>query len=598
MSRVSTKRGNCKGLWFTVRDDTGRQLETYGDVFLLVSPGRTVAFVADCEATCQITARRNDFPKPIEIYAILALFGKNLVATDGAVWRQHRKIAASSFSEKNNRLVWEETLRQVGSMVESWLLQGSMPYGATNAVWAVAEDTMRLSLHVISKAGFGLEMLWPFEQERRLGPGGQHQHPPGHDMSYTDAMGVFLHNILIILLVPAWLQRILPIPRVQKARKAFLEWDRYLREILEEKKKALAQGTGQDGGMDLMGTLLRGANTQADNGAQNDADSKTKGASSTTANMDPESVFGDDEILGNAFSFLFAGHETVANTAHFSLLLLAMNPDLQRQAQDELDGILKDKRADEWDYDQDLTRISNGLIGAILNEELRLFAPVEYIPKSTPRSQPQSLTLANGERVTIPANSMVGLVTHALHRHPAYWPRADAQDSNDLLRFRPKRWLHPKGAVVTGAAEQPSGEADMDVQDATSTLFHPRKGTYIPFSDGPRSCIGRRFAQVEALAILTRLLKQYTVELDLAVVDQSLGNDAQAYRTNLQRRNSENRRQLWTQARDRACYHLDHSMVTIATMQMRNGKVPIRVVERGMEVMAVGETSTVHTTEW
>jgi hypothetical protein len=44
-------------------------------------------------------------------------------------------------------------------------------------------------------------------------------------------------------------------------------------------------------------------------------------------------------------------------------------------------------------------------------------------------------------------------------------------------------------------------------------LFHPLKGAYIPFSEGYRACLGRRFAQVEVLAVLAVIFSQYSVEL-------------------------------------------------------------------------------------
>lgn len=90
-------------------------------------------------------------------------------------------------------------------MIQSWLIAGDEAGGVTGPV-SLAVDTMRLSLHVISKAGFGQDMLWPYEQERRLGPGGSDQLAPGHDMSFTDAMRTFLHNAIFVLILPEWLR--------------------------------------------------------------------------------------------------------------------------------------------------------------------------------------------------------------------------------------------------------------------------------------------------------------------------------------------------------------------------------------------------------
>lgn len=183
------------------------------DAFLTVSPGGNMLWCADAGAISQITTRRNDFPKPIEIYGSIDLFGKNVVSTEGAVWRHHRKITSPPFTEKNNHLVWAESLHQARCMLKSWV----GPDGAANkTVWRVADDTMRLSLHVISRAGFGVRLLWPGVEDTEKVNGhakgleGAQQDlaagvPPGHSMSYTDALGTLLHNILWVLLLPNWL---------------------------------------------------------------------------------------------------------------------------------------------------------------------------------------------------------------------------------------------------------------------------------------------------------------------------------------------------------------------------------------------------------
>ena len=46
---------------------------------MVVSPQKNTLYVADAEATTQITTRRNDFPKPVELYDSVNLFGANVV---------------------------------------------------------------------------------------------------------------------------------------------------------------------------------------------------------------------------------------------------------------------------------------------------------------------------------------------------------------------------------------------------------------------------------------------------------------------------------------------------------------------------------------
>ena len=49
-----------------------------------------------------------------------------------------------------------------------------------------------------------------------------------------------------------------------------------------------------------------------------------------------------EEVMGNMFIMLFAGHETTANTLHYSLLLLAQHPDIQQILLNEIDTIYQE----------------------------------------------------------------------------------------------------------------------------------------------------------------------------------------------------------------------------------------------------------------
>jgi cytochrome P450 len=41
----------------------------------------------------------------------LVFFGRNIVASEGDEWKRYRKVSAPAFSEKNNKLVWDETVK-------------------------------------------------------------------------------------------------------------------------------------------------------------------------------------------------------------------------------------------------------------------------------------------------------------------------------------------------------------------------------------------------------------------------------------------------------------------------------------------------------
>lgn len=206
-------------IWFELTLEWGwaRKYEPFKrfgtDTFITVSPERNELYTADANVICQITSRKNEFPKALEVYGSLKIYGNNVVTSEGQLWRHHRKITSPPFSEKNNHLVWTETLEQCQAMVNGWFV-GNVEKSASNTIYTVADDAMRLSLHVISRAGFGVHLQWPgtegvpsmgsvINEETTESPSPETTH--GHTLSYTEALGKLLHNILWILLVPPFL---------------------------------------------------------------------------------------------------------------------------------------------------------------------------------------------------------------------------------------------------------------------------------------------------------------------------------------------------------------------------------------------------------
>jgi cytochrome P450 len=177
------------------------------DVFLVASPTRIHCFVADAEVMTQITTRRTDFPKPLEMYRALDVYGKNLVSTEGADWRMHRKLAAPSFGEKNNELVFTESIHHAKSLLGLWT--GADGRG-NQTVADPSNGAMNFALYVISSAGFDVRVVWPHEEgmpttDREAGGKSMFvssEIPAGHQMSYREALSELLHNIMWTIIIP------------------------------------------------------------------------------------------------------------------------------------------------------------------------------------------------------------------------------------------------------------------------------------------------------------------------------------------------------------------------------------------------------------
>ena len=376
---------------------------------------------------------------------------------------------------------------------------------------------------------------------------------------------------------------------------------------MQSKKIALASGQDDEDDMDLMGALVKSAGYGSGNSLE-------KG-------QNQAETLSDEEILGNAFVFILAGHETTANTIHFALIYLAMNPSSQRALQKDLDSIFQSRHdPSTWDYDTDVPRLFGGMAGAVLNETLRLVPPAIHIPKMP--TEDQTITI-DGKDYTVPANTLMQLSALCVHRNPRYWPTGPPSTEyppvhltsnfgTDLEEFKPERWLLSSNSTEGGNASATTNEggappatgtkttlapsalptsaetealAVNTAADTAASLFKPEKGAYVPFSEGFRSCIGRRFAQVEFLAVLAVLMSKWSVELAPETKEEETGRGRTLTAEEIRRMGDAEKRRAWMEARSSAMGKLRTKMEVTITIKLRDGShVPLRFVRRGGEV--------------
>ena len=345
-------------------------------------------------------------------------------------------------------------------------------------------------------------------------------------------------------------------------------------ELFQEKKAAVLKGEEGES-LDLMTSLVKGAGITKD--------------LSSGENPPPQTLT-DQEILGNTFIFLLAGHETTSNSIHFSLILLALDIATQRRLQNDIDEIFQGRPVKEGNYDDVVPKLFASIGGAVLNEELRLFAPVTGVPKSTPKDSPQSLEVA-GKACTVPADCYVLFVTPAVHRNPNQWPAGPPSNpdkpahplsnlDNDLEEFKPERWILDSNAKQTATMPDQVMDAEASelginlAADTSAALYRPPRGAYIPFSEGHRSCVGRRFAQVEVLAVLALIFSQYSVEL---AVDEYASDEE------IEMMDEQAKFEIWVKARDEVNRKLKEEMGMLLSLQLRKSPVGLRFVQRGKE---------------
>ncbi|KAI0867955.1 cytochrome P450 [Hypoxylon argillaceum] len=532
---------------------------TMGENILIVSPSTLMMHTAHPEVIHQITSRREDFPKPTEHYKILAMFGHNIVTTEGLVWRMHRKVTSASFNEKNSALVFKAAIDQAQGMIDYWLKTQK-----DGSFYTVEHDTMSWALNIISYVGFGLRLVWPgqplpSDADAKMVKYASFEPPSGHTLTFSESIGGILKHLLPLLLTPSIIMNHVPFRVFKEAKEARENYELYMKEFLQEKVQDVRRGD-KDIGMDIMGSLVA---TSYQDGQDNKAGIQLK----------------DSEIIGNAFIMFLAGHETTANVMHFSMIELANNPAAQRRLHQDVDAILgRDTDPATWNYEEKVASMQGSMLGAVMNETLRVLPPVMEVPKKTTPTKPQTITI-DGAKHTLPPNTYLGLCVSASQRNPRSWPARPSKITgapDDLNDWVPERWFR------ASLAQDEKHGSDLPEEDfggyagpdTSASMFRPVRGSYIPFSEGPRACLGRRLAIVEVLAALAVIFQKYSIEnaVEDWASDEEVARMGRAEREAVYRKAVRRSRDVIASCEARV------------TLKLYNGqRVPLRLVRRGEE---------------
>jgi cytochrome P450 len=188
---------------------------------------------------------------------------------------------------------------------------------------------------------------------------------------------------------------------------------------------------------------------------------------------DPASAIPDLLLRDEVMTFLLAGNETTANALAWTCHFLALNPEAEERLHSEVDSVLHGRRPAL----ADLSRLR--FTRMVFEETLRLRPPVWALGR---------FSLADDQvgRYRLSAYSSVLLSPYVTHRHPEFWEIPERFDPD---RFRPEQ-----------VASRP-GHA------------------YFPFGAGPRMCIGREFAIMEAVVCLATIAGQFKLR---ALADHSV----------------------------------------------------------------------------
>jgi cytochrome P450 len=188
------------------------------------------------------------------------------------------------------------------------------------------------------------------------------------------------------------------------------------------------------------------------------------------------SQMSDKQLRDELATLMLAGHETTANALSWTWMLLSQHPEVRSQLQNELKEVLDGR----FPTVADIPHLRYTEL--VIKEAMRLYPPVSIFG----RQATQDCTI--GE-YAVPAGCVIMISQWVMHRDPRYFENPAA--------FQPERWA----------------------DDLEKRL--PR-GVYIPFGDGPRICIGKGFALMEAVLLVATIAQWFQLDLvpDFPIVPQ------------------------------------------------------------------------------
>lgn len=181
-------------------------------------------------------------------------------------------------------------------------------------------------------------------------------------------------------------------------------------------------------------------------------------------------VFHQQAILDEILTFIVAGTETTALTLSWTLLMIAMHPEVEKKIMNELDHVLR--HSDDITYEDTLEL---NYLEQVIKESLRVytFSPV-FLRKTTGEVKLRNFVIPNGVTLAIDI--------HNLHR------REDCYKEPDT--FNPDHFA--------------------PTADNQRHLY-----SFLPFSGGPRNCLGMRYSWISMKVQLAHILRKFKVTTDL-----------------------------------------------------------------------------------
>ena len=297
-----------------------------------------VYFIGEPELAFDILKRAKDFEPSDDTVKFIGVFGPALAATKGEQWAKQRRVIAPQLNEQYSRIVFDESQRQAGEMLDHIATLPGM----------VTEDTLaglrRIAINVLIAAGYGMSQPWG-ERSEETNEAADLQ----PRMKYVQATRLIIHQFMAAVLLPPGLVSLPIFPEsLRRMGRAVRELPNYAKDMVAYERKRIGKQQTEGRRGNFLEMLLR----------QQIYDDVIKANSGPAARTQ---LFSEDEVSGNLFGFTIAGFETTANTLGFAVTLLAAKPEWQEWLIEEIDDVLRGKGKDELIYSEIYPRLTRCL---------------------------------------------------------------------------------------------------------------------------------------------------------------------------------------------------------------------------------------------
>ncbi|KAL1491450.1 hypothetical protein ABEB36_012048 [Hypothenemus hampei] len=173
-----------------------------------------------------------------------------------------------------------------------------------------------------------------------------------------------------------------------------------------------------------------------------------------------------EDIREEVDTFMFAGHDTTSSSMASTLYLLSKHPDIQTLVRNEQKNIFGEDRDRPTTY-RDLQEMK--YLENVLKESLRLYPPVATVARTVTHD-------IEYKGHCIPKDTTISLFIYGINRDKDIYENPD--------EFQPDRFL-----------------------DTNTLSRFPY--AFIPFSAGPRNCMGQKYAMLEMKSVISKVVRNF-----------------------------------------------------------------------------------------